>query len=74
MESSHLVIVSTSGKFITKFNVLCCISFKLNTILEGARGHLKDKKYCELQEEDDDIPWFCLLCEIRKNAELFPLA
>ena len=26
MESSHLVIFSTSGKFITKFNVLGCIS------------------------------------------------
>ena len=26
MESSHLVIFSTSDKFITKFNVLRCIS------------------------------------------------
>ena len=26
MESSHLVIFSTPGKFITKFNVLRCIS------------------------------------------------
>ena len=26
MESSHLVIFSTSGKFITKFDVLRCIS------------------------------------------------
>ena len=26
MESSHLVIVSTFGKFIKKFNVLRCIS------------------------------------------------
>ena len=26
MESSHSVIFSTSGKFITKFNVLRCIS------------------------------------------------
>ena len=44
-----------------------------------ACGHLvhvncngvKDKEYCELQEQDDDIPWFCLPCEISKNAELF---
>ena len=45
MESSHLVIVSTSGKFNTKFNVLRCISFKSNTILvRGQRSttsHLK---------------------------------
>ena len=33
---------------------------------------VKDKEYCELQEQDDDIPWFCLPCEISKNAELFP--
>ena len=26
MKSSHLVIFSTSGKYITKFNVLRCIS------------------------------------------------
>ena len=28
MESSHLVIFLTSGKFITKFNILCCISLR----------------------------------------------
>ena len=32
---------------------------------------VKDKQYCELQEQDEDIPWFCLPCEISKNAELF---
>ena len=32
---------------------------------------VKDNEYCELQEQDDDIPWFCLPCEISKNAELF---
>ena len=26
----------------------------------------------EIQEQDDDIPWYCLPCEISKNAELFP--
>ena len=40
MESSHLVIFSTSGKFITKFNVLRCISFKENTILDRVRGRI----------------------------------
>ena len=38
MESSHLVIFPTAGKFITKFNVLHCISFKLNTILDRDQG------------------------------------
>ena len=38
MESSHLVIFSTSGKFITKFNVLRCIGFELNTILDRGQG------------------------------------
>ena len=33
---------------------------------------VKDKEYCQLQEQGDDIPWFCLPCEISKNAELFP--
>ena len=37
MESSHLVIFSTFGKFITKFNALHCISFK-NTILGRGQG------------------------------------
>ena len=36
MESSHLVIFSTSVKFITKFNVLRCI--KSNTILDRGQG------------------------------------
>ena len=35
MESSHLVIFSTSGKFITKFNILCCTLF-----WTGARGRI----------------------------------
>ena len=33
---------------------------------------VKDQEYCELQEQDDDIPWFCLPCEISMNADLFP--
>ena len=40
MESRHLVIFSTSGKFITKFNALRCISFKWSTILDRARGQI----------------------------------
>ena len=38
MESSHLVIFSTSGKFITKFNVLRCISLSETIFWTGARG------------------------------------
>ena len=37
MESSHLVIFSTSGKFITKFNVLRCISLSETLFWTGAR-------------------------------------
>ena len=40
MESSHLVIFSTSGKFITKFNVLRCISFSETLFWTGARGRI----------------------------------
>ena len=48
MESSHLVIFSTSGIFITKFNVLRCISLSETLFWTGARGRipitLKKKK------------------------------
>ena len=41
MESSHLVILSTSGsKFITKFNVLDCISLNGTLFWTGARGRI----------------------------------
>ena len=42
MESSHLVIVSTSGKFITKFNVLHvhCISLSETLFWTGARARI----------------------------------
>ena len=40
MESSHLVIFSTSGKFITKFNVLRCISLSEILFWTGARGRI----------------------------------
>ena len=40
MESSHLVIFSTSGKFITKFNVLRCISLSETLFWTGARGRI----------------------------------
>ena len=46
MESSHLVIFSTSVKFITKFNVLRCISLSEALFWTGGQGsntnHLKD--------------------------------
>ena len=40
MESSHLVIFSTSGKFIMKFNVLRCISFSETLFWTGGRGRI----------------------------------
>ena len=40
MESSHLVKFSISGKFITKFNVLRCISFSEKLVWTGARGQI----------------------------------
>ena len=40
MESSHLVKFSTSGKFITKFNVLRCISLSETPFWTGARGRI----------------------------------
>ena len=40
MESSQLVIFSTSGKFITKFNVLHCISLSETLFWTGARGRI----------------------------------
>ena len=40
MESSHLVIFSTSGKFVTKFNVLRCISLSETLFWTGARGQI----------------------------------
>ena len=40
MESSHLVIFSTSGKVITKFNVLCCISLSETIFWTRARGRI----------------------------------
>ena len=40
MESSYLVIFSTSGKFNTKFNVLCCIRLSDTLFWTGARGRI----------------------------------
>ena len=40
MESSHLVKFSTCGKFITKFNVLRCISLSETLFWTGARGRI----------------------------------
>ena len=40
MESSHLVIFSTSGEFIRKFNVLRCISLSETLLWTGARGRI----------------------------------
>ena len=43
----------------------------------GLRMHkscegLTDVEFQKLVEEDDDIPWTCLVCQIKHNAEIFP--
>ena len=40
MESVYLATFSTSGKFITKFNVLRCISSSETLFWTGARGRI----------------------------------
>ena len=40
MESSHLFVFSTSGKFITKFNISRCISLRETLFWTGARGRI----------------------------------
>ena len=58
MESIHLVIFSTSGKFITKFNVLRCISLSETLFWTGGHGpninHLKT--YHSAPHETFQIP------------------
>ena len=49
MESSHLVIFSTSGKFITKFNVLRCISLSETLFWTGARPARKVNRRYQLK-------------------------
>ena len=34
---------------------------------------LTDGEFQKLVEQDDDIPWTCLVCQIKHNAEIFPL-
>ena len=31
-----------------------------------------DDEFQKLVEEDDEVPWFCLVCQIKLNAEIFP--
>ena len=33
---------------------------------------LSDDEFLRLVEEDDEIPWSCLLCQIKHTAEIFP--
>ena len=33
---------------------------------------LSDDEFQKLVEEDDEVPWFCLVCQIKLNAEIFP--
>ena len=32
---------------------------------------LLDDEFQKLVEEDDEVPWFCLVCQIKLNAEIF---
>ena len=48
MESSHLVIFSTPGKFITKFNVLRCISLIETPFWTGDRGGIPITLKCPI--------------------------
>ena len=34
---------------------------------------LTDGEFQKLVEEEDDIPWTCFVCQIKRNAEIFPL-
>ena len=33
---------------------------------------LSDDEFQKLVEEDDDIPWSCMICQIKHSAEIFP--
>ena len=44
-------------------------TFSIHKSCEG----LTDGEFQKLVEEDDDIPWTCLVCQIKHNAEIFPL-
>ena len=33
---------------------------------------LSGDEFQKLLEEDDEVPWFCLVCQIKLNAEIFP--
>ena len=33
---------------------------------------LSNDEFQKLVEEDDEVPWFCLVCQIKLNAEIFP--
>ena len=49
LESSHLVIFSISGKFITKFNVLHCISLSETLFWTGVRGEYQSPSTSDLR-------------------------
>ena len=33
---------------------------------------ISDDEFQKLVEEDDEIPWSCMICQIKHNAEIFP--
>ena len=57
MESHHLVIFSTSGKFITKFNVLRCISLSETLFWTGPGVEYQSPQHIKngMCEADDEL-------------------
>ena len=43
-------------------------NFWIHKLCEG----LTDNEFLKLVEEDDDIPFSCLTCKIKRNSGIFP--
>ena len=78
-------IVSKKAKPKRKFKFPCGICDKsvdknqksIHCYNCGLRVHkscegLSDRKFQKLVEEDGSIPWSCLVCKIKSDAEIFP--
>ena len=71
MESSHLVIFSTSGKFIRKFSVLRCISLSETIFWTGPGVEFLWRFY---GNNNIETVWkFDFLCCLRENQTKFTI-
>ena len=70
MASSHLVIFSTSGKFITKFNVLRWIGLSETLSWTGARGRILITLRSVVVDGKGRILLTSVITEIRKAASI----